>query len=340
MLSNSSKKVEVTLSAKGLRNIPRNVYKNDFRFIVGDLCYECESIFAAFLSPRIGSRQSIDATIHEFSIETKDSHEYFARIFPLCSGFSLSVDIEDYSFVNFLKDICIEFENGELYECLFGRFEDELTISNIVDRIRFLHKIHENYESELSFCSSHLYEIDNSSICSLPIEILSRIVSHVSLRLKDENSLYHMIYECFVRDSSYFPLFEHIRYEYLTSEVMKSFICLIDESFYFLSFPIWRSLSRRLSFPVSIDLSTDRFIDELYSVSCNYSLSESGSLNGIISYLTKKHCGHVMDRDVISITSSSAVSAQSYPLRNLADFQNETYFATSNLPNSWICYDF
>jgi hypothetical protein len=221
MSCKSSKKVEVTLSAKGLGNIPRNIYKNDFRFIVGDLCYECGSMFAAFLSPRIGSLQSIDPTIQEFSIETKDPHEYFARILTLCSGFSLSVDIEDCSFITFMKDICTEFENRELYECLFGRFGDELTISNVVDRLRFLHGIHENYEPELSFCSSHFFEIDGSSICSLPIEVFSGIVSNISLQLKDEESLYTMIYDCFVRDSCSFGLFEHIRYEYLSTEVMK-----------------------------------------------------------------------------------------------------------------------
>jgi hypothetical protein len=340
MLFKSSKKVEVTLSAKGLGNIPRNVDRRDFRFIVGDLCYECGSMSAAFLSPRIGSLQSIDPTIQEFVIQTKDPHEYFARIFALCSGLSLSVDFEDCSFVTFLKGICTEFENRELYECLFGRFKDELTISNVADRIRFLHEIHENYESELSFYSSHFFEIDCSFIFSLPIEVFSGIVSNISLRLKDEDSLYSMIYDCFVRDSCYFALFEHIRYEYLSTETMKSFICLIEKSFDFLSFPIWRSLSRRLSLPVSINLSTKRFIDQLDSVSCHYSGSELGSFDGIISYLTKKHCGHVVDRDVISITASSVASAQTYRLHLLVDFQSQTGFATKDLPNSWICYDF
>jgi hypothetical protein len=47
-----------------------------------------------------------------------------------------------------------------------------------------------------------------------------------------------------------------------------------------------------------------------------------------------------MDRDVISITASSVVNPQSNPLRNLADFENQTYFYTQNSQNSWICYDF
>jgi hypothetical protein len=47
-----------------------------------------------------------------------------------------------------------------------------------------------------------------------------------------------------------------------------------------------------------------------------------------------------MDLNIISITASSVGSPQSYPLRNLADFENRTYFSTRNEANSWICYDF
>jgi hypothetical protein len=174
----------------------------------------------------------------------------------------------------------------------------------------------------------------------VPIETSSGIVFNFALQRKDEDCLYEMIYECFLRDSQYFPLFEHVRYEYLSNESMKSFIYLIDQSFDLLTFPIWQSLSRRLSLPVSIDLSAERFINQPDSVSCHYSGSASDSLDGIISYLTKKKCGHVMDHDMISITASSVINDRFYPPRNLADFQNQAFFATDNVPNSWVCYDF
>jgi hypothetical protein len=75
-------------------------------------------------------------------------------------------------------------------------------------------------------------------------------------------------------------------------------------------------------------------------VPCPYSTTDSGSLDGIISYLTRTHFGHVLDRDVISMTASSVMNPHAYPLRHLADFENQTYFCTQSKSNSWICYDF
>jgi hypothetical protein len=173
-------------------------------------------------------------------------------------------------------------------------------------------------------------------ICSLPFDTFSGIVSDVSIQLKDEDSFYEMIRECFSRDSRYFALFKHVQCEYLSTKSIQSLICLIDESFDLFSFPIWKSLSRRLSLSVSLDFPTERFPP----VSCEYSQTHSGHLDGIISYLTRKHCGHVLDRDVISVTARSIMNPQYYPLRNLADFENRTFFATANTPDSWICYDF
>jgi hypothetical protein len=115
---------------------------------------------------------------------------------------------------------------------------------------------------------------------------------------------------------------------------------LIDESFDLLSFAIWKSLSRRLSLSVSISFPSERFHSQTESVSCPYSTTTSDNLNGIISYLTRKHNCHVLDSNVISITASSINSPQSYPLRHVADFENRTSFHTQHTPDSWICYDF
>jgi hypothetical protein len=42
---------EISLSTKGFRNLPRNVYENDFTFIVGENRYYCPSFLACLLSP-------------------------------------------------------------------------------------------------------------------------------------------------------------------------------------------------------------------------------------------------------------------------------------------------
>jgi hypothetical protein len=118
---------------------------------------------------------------------------------------------------------------------------------------------------------------------------------------------------------------------------MNSFVELINESFDHLTFPIWHSLCSRLSLSVSPDFSTDRFVDER---NCVYEFDRNSPQSGIISYLTKRFGGHVIDCNIVSITTSSSHEPQSYPLRHVADFENQSCSHTKNEANSWICYDF
>jgi hypothetical protein len=117
---------------------------------------------------------------------------------------------------------------------------------------------------------------------------------------------------------------------------------MISESFDLLTFPIWHSLCPRLSLSVSNEslneCSIDRFVDKFSSVVCGF--DQNSKQNGIISYLTKRYGGHVIDRNIVSITASSIPNSQSYPLRHIADFSNQSYFLMKNEANSWICYDF
>jgi hypothetical protein len=69
-------------------------------------------------------------------------------------------------------------------------------------------------------------------------------------------------------------------------------------------------------------------------------LRETSCLNGIISYLTNEFGGNVIDRNIVSITASSLGNVQSYPLRSVVDFENQSMFRTNSLENAWICYDF
>jgi hypothetical protein len=119
---------------------------------------------------------------------------------------------------------------------------------------------------------------------------------------------------------------------------MHLFVEQIEESNEFITIAIFESLCRRLVLSVTPTISNDRVVEFFVSVNCRF--RDGSPLDGIISYLTKKHGGHVLDRGIVSITASSSQNPQSYPLRNLADFENQSMFYTQNLPNSWICYDF
>jgi hypothetical protein len=325
--------VEINLSAKGLANLPRNVYENDFTFIVGESRYHCPSFIASFLSPRICHLQANDATLREFCIETDDPTHLFEKILAVCYGSSFRI----YENISFFRSLCCELSNRELYEQIVGKFEEDLTILNVIDRIQFLFSANESCDREIEFCSSHFYELDLTAAFSLPFEIISSIISNDSIRLKDEESLYDLITSRQSEDSRFSSLLEHVRFEYLSSESMQSFIKLINDSFDRLTFPIWRSLCHRLSLSVLVDSFCDRFIGKGWCVSPTCPPS---SLNGIISFLTTKFGGHVIDREIVSITTSSVGNPERFPLRLVADFANRSVFHTTYEANSWICYDF
>jgi hypothetical protein len=45
----------------------------------------------------------------------------------------------------------------------------------------------------------------------------------------------------------------------------------------------------------------------------------------------------VIDRQIVWITASTVVNAQTYLLHNVADFENRSMFSMMNEANSWIC---
>jgi hypothetical protein len=275
-----------------------------------------------------------DPTLREFSVETKDPTALFGKLLEVCYGSSFRV----CESISFFRSILKELWNRELYEQIFGKFSEDLTISNVIDRIEFLFSMNECCEREIEFCSSHFFELDLTAVSSMPFEIVSTIISKSSLRLKNEESLYELIASKRSQDSRYFSLFEYVRFEYLSSKSMRSFIEMMSESFDLLTFPIWHSLCPRLSLSVSVGSSVDRFIKQYLSVVCRFDINSKQ--DGIISYLTKRYGGHVIDRNIVSITASSIPYPQTHPLRYVADFDNQSYFATQNEANSWICYDF
>jgi hypothetical protein len=70
-----------------------------------------------------------------------------------------------------------------------------------------------------------------------------------------------------------------------------------------------------------------------------FPLKEAKSVNGIISYLTRKHGGNVHDKEIVTITSKSVASDQ-YAVRNTADITSHSYFLSKDAPAQWVCWDF
>jgi hypothetical protein len=65
-------------------------------------------------------------------------------------------------------------------------------------------------------------------------------------------------------------------------------------------------------------------------------LTEDGSLDGIIAYLTREHIGNIHEMGIIAITTADGGRAQA----RMADLDRSGYTYSKNDPGQWICWDF
>jgi hypothetical protein len=323
---------KVSLSSKGLTNIPRLESRNDFDFIVGENHYLCPWYVAAFLSPKICRNCSIDPTQTEFFVETADPNHQFFEILSLGRGETIDFTT---STLSFFISIAREFENGELLFSLNDQLDRELNLSNVIPRLieRSEFKI-PNCE-EIEFIASHFHEFSFSSLSKVRLNEISAIVSHPSLKMRSEDSLYEFIISRMKEDFSFFSLFEFVRFEYLSSTAISDFSTVVCEHFDLLNVSILSAICVRLNQNVSPQTVNSRLNGiEIFP-------NVSTPLEGIISYFTREHGGNVHDRGIVKITSSEPYSdSSSYAAKNVADLTADSWFYSKNAPNQWLCYDF
>jgi hypothetical protein len=108
-----------------------------------------------------------------------------------------------------------------------------------------------NADAEIDFCSFPFYGMNWGEFDDLPLEIVRAIVSHPSLTLVSEDSLFALLLSAVGRDAGFTVLFESVQFESLSPELMESFVCLASDSFDFLTGTVWSAIARRLVLAVS-----------------------------------------------------------------------------------------
>jgi hypothetical protein len=99
--------------------------------------------------------------------------------------------------------------------------------------------------------------------------------------------------------------------------------------------PEAKQLKRPIATPTPVSpVSPSKSLKEV-----EFPLKGAKSIDGIISYLTRKHRRNVHDNRTVAITSKSVYS-HGYMARNVADLTSDLYFCSKNEPGQWICWDF
>jgi hypothetical protein len=188
--------LSVRLSAKGLFNVRAESPDAKFAFIVAGRRHECSWGAAEFVSPRVSDLHSFDATIDELIIDVDDPENFFDEFVAAASGGCVTMSPPN---CEVFLSICAALDNRELSRQL----SPTITVSNAVDRIR----LGVDISAEVAFIASHFYEFA-AGVDELPLPIISEIISHPSLALDSEDSLYD-----FVRNRD-LELLEYVRMEY------------------------------------------------------------------------------------------------------------------------------
>jgi hypothetical protein len=159
----------------------------------------------------------------------------------------------------------------------------------------------------------------------IPVSVLFHILSHHLLVISSEDSLFSYIRSRICSDAESLDLLQFVRFKYLSSDCIFYFLSDLPSS---IDRRLWESISRRLIPPPEL----------------KFPLRNVKALDGIISYLTRKHGGNVHDKGIVTITSKSVASDHpSRPVRNVADFSKAfiaNAFLSQSEPDEWVCWDF
>jgi hypothetical protein len=232
------------LSARGLASINPRDY--DFAFVLRGDEILCSRFQAQFLSPTVCSVLRNDASLNRIEIEVETEHKSVITSF-------LSQLIETGRIDIPVSDLCILSEfarflgNSELLDLFGKQCSEKVDESNVLQRLKLFPT-----EDNLSFLAAHFSSVcTQPAIESLSLDVLSSVLSHIELRLENEDSLFRFIESLCSRNESYRDLIEHVESQYLSESCIGDYISFLDSDPDGLSRGTWYSICRRLCLQVS-----------------------------------------------------------------------------------------
>ena len=333
---------QFVLNSDKLKYLPFDNYDKNFTFIVNNKEYKTSRIVADILSPVIQKYHKTDETIDTFTIDIEDmnSNHDFSEVLSLLSFESREISEEES---DFFRKIFFLLGNDEEYAKLYPKFQGELTVSNVFnvlqERQRCLRQRPELLASissaEIEFISGHFFEIDESELKKLGIDIIEEVVKNRNLHIDNEDSLLKFLIEIYKEDQSASFLFDYVIFGNVSREGLLDFYEAFDLND--IDNEVWKMiLDRSLN---SVSESADSKFDGRYRRIGDPFLYEKGKeFNGIFRHLTEKTGGNIHNNGTIEVTSNSYCS--SWEPWNLLDFDKENGYCANGTWDVWICFDF
>ena len=304
--------VELDIAYTGFRTINWEQISADFEFTFGDrkVC-RVQSFLAEALSPKIARMRKADASTDRYVFKDVSSGVYEAfesLVSQVRHGMPLQV--EESRFEGLVR-VCYELENNEILSSLIKIAT--LDIERAMSLLAFGGPA-SRCQPLIEFIASHFYEISEERLGMIDLETAWTILSHESLIIADENSVYDFVRSRVTTDSSFACLFEFVNFEYLSPDRINDFVPFAREYLLdHLNAAIWERICRRLVLSLPLECSPRTLKMQSHGQTaqsdtgrkCVYECVYTGDhISGIIAFLTRECGGNVHDLGIVEVTQT------------------------------------
>jgi hypothetical protein len=314
-------------------NLASTLYLHSFTFLLGHVRYRCSFAVADFLSPKISRMHHSDVTLRRLRLP-RECRTALKQLLSLTAGSDLVIQPRDWdSFVS----LAAALENSELSSILFESMGPDITLDNVSGRIQ--HKFNANLgiEPEVAFVARNFVGCSMEWLISVNFDVLCQILSHPSLIILDEDHLCEFILSRIEKDESQIPLLEFVRFEFVSSEILTTFLSYLQQVPLTLNRAIWNQMVLRLKGTSAQRPATKARYAKPAPVTVE--LRSPWPFVGIIDMLTRSCGGNVHDKGIVTVTPSAGGHAAN-SCRAIVDCSSDWSFSSLDSANEWICFDF
>ena len=325
---------ELILTCKGCSCVNWDCVDTDFEFVGGhEKVCRVHPVLAEFLSPKVARLRRSDISFNCYTFENCALFNVF-ETFVRSLHFGRALHVNQSNFTELLE-LSEELENAELLSSLVQMINPKhVALEKAIRLLRVGIDLGTTFQSLRDFVASRFYNIKRKVLENLDLEITQLLLSSPSLKIEDEDSLYHFIRSRSEKDLRFASLFEFVCFEFLTIGSSRDFMSFLNENLLVdVNSNIWRGICRRFILETQPKTNprcpSDKF---------EFVYDDSNPLEGIIAYLTRECGGNVHEKGIVNVTASSVFGP--YDQKNAVDLDTDVFYESKNEKDTWICYDF
>ena len=316
----------------------------DFVFVVGESEYECCRFQACCLSQRVCRMLKMDSTMSRLCLDIVDQEKQFSSVFNLVNGGEINITDENMEFVS---QCACELENEELLSRVSNlKLEkEEISMTNVVWRIRTKQKYHMDYRSEFEFLASNFGDVTLELLTELSLDEIEDILTEKKLKLKSEDSLYELILSLAnEKGMDYMLLLRHVHLMFLSRTNLDNFLDRIYPDL--LDARMWMCIRQLLRKFNNNEMKGSLFHENRYHIerftapkfygSCENWLSLTGD---VFEHLRKKCGGNPHLKGIITASSKNLNDPECHCLIDGNPAVWESYESSSQY-TTYIQFDF